>query len=137
MTKLTKQINGSLSCSILIAMRTRGCNAACIPLMQHVQGYPGSHWTPPSGNYTLRIAPAAARATGNETMTKICTHFAGHIDGCGGVLVRYCSHHPIEEVQGFTTVEATGCPLWASILANRCNWSHICQFLSSFFIINL
>ena len=32
-------------------------------LMQHDQGFPGSHWTPPSGNYSLRIAQAAARAT--------------------------------------------------------------------------
>jgi hypothetical protein len=35
--------------------------------MQHVQGYSGSHWTPPLGNYSLRIAPAAARATGKQT----------------------------------------------------------------------
>jgi hypothetical protein len=35
--------------------------------MQHVQGYSGSHWTPLSGNYLLRIAPAAARATGKQT----------------------------------------------------------------------
>jgi hypothetical protein len=33
--------------------------------MQHVQGYTGSYWMPPSGNYLLRIAPAAARATAN------------------------------------------------------------------------
>jgi hypothetical protein len=31
--------------------------------MQYVQGYPGSHWTPPTGNYLLRFAPVAARAT--------------------------------------------------------------------------
>jgi hypothetical protein len=36
-------------------------------LMQHVQGYTGSHWTPPLGNYLLCIAPAAARATGKKT----------------------------------------------------------------------
>jgi hypothetical protein len=36
-------------------------------LMQHVQGFSGSHWTPPSGNYLLHIAPAAARATGKLT----------------------------------------------------------------------
>jgi hypothetical protein len=36
--------------------------------MQHVQGYTGSHWTPPSGNYLLRIAFAAARATANKKM---------------------------------------------------------------------
>jgi hypothetical protein len=35
--------------------------------MQHVQGYTGSHWMLPSGNYSLRIAPAAARATANKT----------------------------------------------------------------------
>jgi hypothetical protein len=35
--------------------------------MRHVQGYLGSHWTPPSGNYSLHIAPAAARATGKQT----------------------------------------------------------------------
>jgi hypothetical protein len=35
--------------------------------MQHVQGYSGSHWTPAPGNYSLRIAPAAARATGKQT----------------------------------------------------------------------
>jgi hypothetical protein len=36
-------------------------------LMRHVQGYSGSHWMPASGNYSLRIAPAAARATGKQT----------------------------------------------------------------------
>jgi hypothetical protein len=39
--------------------------------MGHVQGYSGSHWTPPSGHYSLRIAPAAARATANETTKKM------------------------------------------------------------------
>ena len=36
--------------------------------MQHDQGFTGSHWTPPLGDYLLRIAPAAARATANKTM---------------------------------------------------------------------
>jgi hypothetical protein len=35
--------------------------------MRHVQGYSGSHWTPPLGNCLLRIVPAAARATGKQT----------------------------------------------------------------------
>jgi hypothetical protein len=39
-------------------------------LVGHVQGYSGSHWMPPSGDYSLRIAPAAARATANKTTTK-------------------------------------------------------------------
>jgi hypothetical protein len=32
--------------------------------MRHVQGYSGSHWMLPLGDYSLRIAPAAASATG-------------------------------------------------------------------------
>ncbi len=35
--------------------------------MRHVQGYSGSHWMPASGDYSFRIAPAAARATGKQT----------------------------------------------------------------------
>jgi hypothetical protein len=35
--------------------------------MRHVQGYLGSHWMPPLGDYLLRIAPAAARATDKQT----------------------------------------------------------------------
>jgi hypothetical protein len=31
--------------------------------MQHVHGYIGSHWTLPSGDYSLRITLAAAMAT--------------------------------------------------------------------------
>ncbi len=71
-------------------------------LMQHVQGYSGSHWTPPLGNYSLCMTPVATRVTANETMTKTCTHFAGHFDGHGGALVQYNVHHPMEKVQSFT-----------------------------------
>jgi hypothetical protein len=35
--------------------------------MRHVQGYLRSQWTLPLGNYSLSIAPAAARATGKQT----------------------------------------------------------------------
>jgi hypothetical protein len=36
--------------------------------MYHDQGFTGSHWTPPSGNYLLSIAPAATRVTINTIM---------------------------------------------------------------------
>jgi hypothetical protein len=36
--------------------------------MQHDQGYIRSNWTPPSGDYMIRIASAATRATINKTM---------------------------------------------------------------------
>ncbi len=67
-------------------------------LMQHVQGYSVSHWTPPLGNYLLRIAPAAIRARANKTMTKKCTKKTGHFDGRFGVPVQYRMHPPIEEI---------------------------------------
>jgi hypothetical protein len=66
--------------------------------MWHVQGYPGSHWMPPLGNYLLRIAAAAARATGKQTTNNKYTYFAGHLDGRGGALVQYRAHCLIEEV---------------------------------------
>ncbi len=45
--------------------------------MQHVQGYSGSHWMPPSGDYSLHIAPAAAKATANKpTMYHVPTLMA-------------------------------------------------------------
>jgi hypothetical protein len=44
--------------------------------MQHVQGYTGSHWTPPSGNYLLRIALAAARTANKTTMYYVPTLMA-------------------------------------------------------------
>jgi hypothetical protein len=44
--------------------------------MQHVQGYTGSHWTPPSGDYLLRIALAAARTANKTTMYYVPTLMA-------------------------------------------------------------
>jgi hypothetical protein len=72
------------------------------PPMQHAQVYSGSHWTPALGNYSLRIAPAAARATGKQTTINKNTYKAGCFDGHGNVPVRNCTHCPMEEVQGFT-----------------------------------
>jgi hypothetical protein len=69
--------------------------------MRHVQGYLGSHW-PPLGNYSLRIAPAAARATGKQTTINKYTYFAGHFDGHGNAPVRNRAHCPMGEVLSFT-----------------------------------
>jgi hypothetical protein len=66
--------------------------------MQHVQGYSRSHWMPPSGNYLLRIAPAAARVKTNKTTTKKCTKTTGHFDGRGSAPVQYRAHCLIKEV---------------------------------------
>ena len=39
--------------------------------IQDDQGFTGSHWTPPSGDYSLHIALAAAGATINKTTMKM------------------------------------------------------------------
>jgi hypothetical protein len=70
--------------------------------MLHVQGYLGSHWTLPLGNYSLQFAPAAARATDKQTTINKYTYFAGCFDGHGNAPVRNCTHCMIEEIQGFT-----------------------------------
>jgi hypothetical protein len=70
--------------------------------MQHVQGYSGSHWTPASGDYSLRITPAAARATGKQTTINKYTYKAGRFDGHGNAPVYNRVHRPMEEVQSFT-----------------------------------
>jgi hypothetical protein len=105
-------------------------------LMQHVQGYPGSHWMPPSGDYLLCIVTAAARATANKMTTKKWTNFAGHFDGRGGAPVCYRAYPPMEKVQDFT-LEATGCCHWASIAANSIKGTWLRQFFSMFFIVNM
>jgi hypothetical protein len=70
--------------------------------MRHVQGYSRSHWTLASGDYLLRIAPAAARATGKQTTINKYTLKGGHVHGCSGAPVQYHAHRPMEDVQGFT-----------------------------------
>jgi hypothetical protein len=72
------------------------------PPMQHIHGYTGSLWTLPSGDYLLRIAPVAARATGKQTTINKYTWKEGHFDGRGSAPVQYRAHRPMEEVQGFT-----------------------------------
>jgi hypothetical protein len=70
--------------------------------MRHVQSYSGSHWTLQLGNYLLRIAPVAARATGKQPTINKYTYKAARFNGHGNVPVRNCAHCPMEEVQDFT-----------------------------------
>ena len=63
--------------------------------MKEVQGFYKSHLTLPLGDYSLRIALAAARATANKTMMQNTPRFAGHFDGRGGEPVLYRAHRPV------------------------------------------
>ena len=68
--------------------------------MEDIQGYSGSHWRLPLGNYLLHIAPADARVTGKTTKMGKDTLFAGHFNDHGNALW-YSVHCPIEVVQGY------------------------------------
>ncbi len=87
--------------------------------MQHVQGYSGIHWMPPSGAYLIRIAPVAARATANKRTTKnIPKRLAILMRRFRALLDATTRHHRV------------------SIAANSCNWSSLpCFFF--FFVVNL
>ena len=68
---ITKKSGESLA--ILIAMQMRWYNAGC-HLMEHIQGFTQSHWMPPSGECSHRIAAAAAMVEDfgrkHKTLTK-------------------------------------------------------------------
>ena len=53
--------------AILMTMAVRRCNTERFS-MQHDRGFTGSYRTLPSDDYSLRITPAAARATINTTI---------------------------------------------------------------------
>jgi hypothetical protein len=69
----------------------------------------------PSGNYLLRIAPVATRATGKQATINKYTYFAGHFDGRSGAPVQYRTHRPMEEVRGF------GSSHWTLPLGEYCS----------------
>jgi hypothetical protein len=75
--------------------------------MQHVQGYFRSYWMLALGNYLLRIAPVATRATGKQTTINKYTYKAGRFDGHGDAPVHNRVHCLMEEVQGFTRTHWT------------------------------
>jgi hypothetical protein len=70
--------------------------------IENVQGFAKSHWTPPLGNYSLCIAPAAALVPFKTMTMKKYTNFACHSNGHGNAPVLYLAHHLMEEVQSFT-----------------------------------
>ncbi len=105
------------------------CGVHC--QMQHVQGYPGSHWMPPSGNYLLRIAPrwppgqqqTKQRWKNGPTLLAILMAVA---------VRRYDTTHIARWRRSRALVKDTGRCHWASIVANSCNPSCICCFFLVF-----
>ncbi len=115
----------------------RPCGTGAIQtasLEQHVQGYPGSPWTLPLGNYLLRIATATATATANKTMTKNGPTLLAILMA---VAVRWYNTALIAWWRrSRALVEATGCHHWASIVADSIQGIYLRRFLLMFFIVN-
>ncbi len=103
--------------------------------MLHVQGYSGSYWMLPLGDYLLRIAPVAARATANKTKTKNVPKRLVILMAAG--VREYNTAHIAQWRRLRALLEATKRCHRASKAANRHNRSCMCQFFTSFFIINL
>ena len=87
--------------------------------MRHVQGYPGSHWTPSPGNYLLHIAPAAARAIANKTTMKKWTNLVAIL--MAAAVRRYNTVRIPRWRRSRALVEPVGRCHWASIAASSCN----------------
>ncbi len=94
--------------------------------MRHVQGYSRSHWMPASGNYLLRIAPAAARETGNKQQSS-------NTPRKQAVLMAMAMHQYVTAWiarwrRSRASLEATGCRHRASIMSNNINRKWLRRF---------
>jgi hypothetical protein len=86
-------------------------------LMQHDQCSTASHWTPPSGDFSLCITPAAARATINTTiMQNLPTLLAVSISI---VMRRYYTAHIARWRRFMAFIKATKRRHRASTYSNR------------------
>jgi hypothetical protein len=103
--------------------------------MRHVQGYLGSHWTPPSGDYSLHIAPVAARAQANKQQS---TNTPTLLAVLMAMAMRRCNTARISQWRrSRASLEATGRCHWGSIAANSIKGTWLRQFFLVFFIVNM
>jgi hypothetical protein len=104
--------------------------------MQHVQGYSGSHWTPALGNYYCSVSPQrlprqqANKQQSTNAPKKVAVLIAM-------AMHRYVTVHITRWRRFRALLDDTKRHHWASIAANHCNQSCMCQFFTSFFIVNL
>jgi hypothetical protein len=92
--------------------------------MRHVQGYPGSHWTSPSGVYLLHIAPRGHQGNSKKKNNK-------NIPTLLAVFMAVAMRHYVTLLitrwrRSRASLEATGCHHRASIVADSSNLSCIC-----------
>jgi hypothetical protein len=89
-------------------------------LIQHDQGFTGSHRTPPLGNL---YRPGSRQGDNQQNNNEKCTHFAGHFDSHCDAAVRYCVHRPMEEV--CACKKATKHHHRASTCSDKTNWTNV------------
>ncbi len=82
----------------------------------------GSNWKQPSGNYSLQIAPAAARVTANKTIMKNAPTLLAI--SMAMAVCRYNTMCIAQWRRPRTMLDATDCHHWASIAANKSNWTY-------------
>jgi len=98
--------------------------------MEGHHGYLGSHWKPPLGEYSHRIAPADDRVrmqTKNDEKASYLPAVLLSVAVCRDdtkCITRWRG--------GRATPEATGCRHWASIAADRMNRSRKSHFFRVF-----
>jgi len=101
--------------------------------MQHVQGSSGSHWTLPSGNYSFRIALAAAMATYNKTtMQNVPSLLAVSM---ALVTQRYYTSHIARWRRFVAFIKATKCHRRVSTRSNITNRTRPPMILGVYFIV--
>ncbi len=105
------------------------CLAHC--LMQHVQGYTGSLWMTPLGNYLLHIAPAAAMVPSKQQHWKYTAPLPAILMSM--TMHRYNTKHIPQWRRSRASLEVTGCCHRASICSDSINWTNWHWFLCLFY----
>ena len=85
--------------------------------MQHDQGFTGSYRTPPSGDYLLRIAPAAARVTINAMKMQYVPTLLAVLMAIA--MRRYYTACIAQWRRFVAFIKATKCRLWGSTRSDR------------------
>ena len=103
--------------------------------MQYDQRHTKCLWMPPSGDYSLHIAPASARATANKaTITNAPTLLAILM---AITMQQYNTSRIARGRRSRASLEATGCHHWASTHFNSIKGTCLPRLFAVYFIVEL
>ena len=103
-------------------------------LMEGVQGFTRSHWTPSSVEYLHRIPPLDDRVAFPKKNDEKAPYLPAI--SLAVMVSRYDTKRIARWRGSMATLEATGCRHWASIAADSINGLRKSQFFPSFFIVD-